>query len=416
MAFLGLNFPLWRSKNSASTTTLASPAEWLVRELLRSMAKSGVNVTPLRALGVSTVFSCVNAISRSVSTFPLKLHRRTPDGRTTEARDHPLYALLSEEPNEEMTSASMVRAVQANATLRNAGYALIVRNGLGEVTEIYPIEPADIRVTRNTATKRLEYELEGKKIDQSSLLCVVGLTFNGVLPPDMLSIARECVGLAIALQDNASVFFGNGSRPGGVLEHPASLSDEAQERLRKQIEEKHKGTDKAYQFLILEEGLKLSTQREENNTAQFLESRVYQDKAIARHFGIQQHKVGILDNAHFNNVEQENINYVTDTMLPWVVQWEQELNRKLLTKAERAYGLFFRLHVDGLLRGDSKTRSESLQIQRRMGIINQNEWRRLEDLDPVPGGDVYLVDQALQPVGSTPNKNKPETKTETDNA
>lgn len=402
MAFLGLNFPLWRSRNSA-TTTLASPAEWLVRELLRSMAKSGIAVTPLRALGVSTVFSCVNAISRSLSTFPLKLHRRLPNGRTVEARDHPLYALLSEEPNEEMTSASMVRAVQANATLRNAGYALIVRNGMNEVVEIYPIEPADIKVGRNSTTKRLEYEVAGKRVDQSSLLCVVGLTFNGVLPPDMLSIARECVGLAIALQDNASVFFGNGSRPGGVLEHPASLSEEAQERLRKQIEDKHKGTDKAYQFLILEEGLKLSTQREENNSAQFLESRVYQDKAVARHFGIQQHKVGILDNAHFNNVEQENINYVTDTMLPWVVQWEQELNRKLLSKEERASGLFFRLHVDGLLRGDSKTRSESLQIQRRMGIISQNEWRRLEDMDPAEGGDVYLVDQALQPVGSTPS-------------
>jgi HK97 family phage portal protein len=387
-------------RNSAS---LATPEEWLVRELLRNTSAAGIHITPLRALGIATVYSCVNAISRTVSTLPLKLHRRLGNGGSEIVEDHPANRLFAVEPNPEMTPASMRWAIQANACLRNVGRGLVVRNGLQELAEIWPIAHQDLKVSRASANAPLTYKLKDKVVSPSSVLEIKGLTFDGVMPADALIIARDTVGLAVALQDNASKFFANGCKPAGVLEHPGSLSQGAQDRIRTQIEEKLKGSDKAYNLLILEEGLKFAAQRMDNTDSQFLESRVYQDKAIARFFGIPQHKVGILDNSHFNNVEQENINYVTDTIIPWVTQWEQELNRKCLSRDEQGV-FFFKFNVAALARGDMKSRADALQVWRRNGIINQNEWRALEDLNPVPGGDVYLIDQTLVPVGTQPKQ------------
>lgn len=403
MKLFGRNLSLPRFLSPRNSTTLSSPADWLISELLGRMAASGVQVTPLRALGVATVYACVNTISRTMTTLPVSLNRRVGSGPTNgwePAIEHPMFAMF-DEPNEDMTGASFIYAVQANATLRNVGYALIVRNGLNQVSELVPIEPSELQIVQSTVNGPISYKVNGKLVDKRSLLIINGMTFNGVSPAPGFTLARENIGLAIALQDNAARFFGNGSRPGGTLEHPQTLSDAAQERLRSQVESIIRGPDKAYNLLILEEGLKFNAQRDNNETSQFNESRIYQDKAIARHFGVQQHKVGILDNAHFNNVEQENINYVTDTILPWVRQWEQELNRKTLTRDERRL-YSWRFNVDGLLRGDAKSRAEALQIQLRNGVRSRNEWRRLENLNPVPGGDTFLIDQTLVEPGKQP--------------
>ncbi len=187
----------WSPKNL--DTTLSNPAEWLVRQLMGRMTAAGVTVTPLRALGIATVYACVNVKSRTMSTLPIKVMKYLPGGGLAPAPEHPLNILLSDEPNDDMTSAAFIRAVHANATLRKAGYALIVRDGLGDVVELVPIAPCDICEEQAKEGGPVIYRLNGKIVDKKSLIRITGMTFDGVLGVDTMQIGKECIGLAIAL-------------------------------------------------------------------------------------------------------------------------------------------------------------------------------------------------------------------------
>jgi len=352
---------------------------------------AGVAVTPAKALGVSTVFACVNRVAQSVSTLPLKLYRTLPDGGKVEAREHPLYSLLHDAPNPEMTSGNFRRAVQSHLTLRNNGYALIVRDGTGRVTELWPIEYSDIQVRRDTATGELQYMLKGAQISASKILHLRGATMNGILGLDHVSFARDTIALAIALQDNASKFFANGSRPGSILEHPGVLGDDAAKRLRESFERLYKGSENAYRVAVLEEGLKFVSNRTDNSDSQFIESKKQLALEICQTFGIPPHKVGILDNATFSNIEHQAIEYVQDTLMPAITEWEQALNQKLLNEVERRT-LSFSFVLDGALRGDTKSRFEAYAIARNWGWMSADDIRALENLNPLPDGigEIYL--------------------------
>lgn len=388
----------------AGTSTLSNPDQWLVDAILGGMSTAaGVTVTPLKALGVSTVFACVNRVSQSVATIPLKLYRSLPGGGRVEATEHPLFSLLHDSPNPEMTSGDFRRAVQSHLTLRNNGYALIVRNGLGQVSELWPIDYADVQVRRNSVTRELEYTVQGKAVHASQVLHLRSMTVNGILGLDTVSTGRDTIALAIALQDNASKFFANGSRPGSILEHPGVLGDEAAKRLRESFERLYKGSENAYKVAVLEEGLKFVSNRTDNKDSQFLESKKEQSLAICQLFGIPPHKVGILDNATFSNIEHQNIEYVQDTLLSACSAWEQTLNMKLLTEIERrTYSFGFVL--DGLLRGDIKTRYEAYAIARNWGWLNADDIRGLENMNPLPDGKgkVYLQPLNMVEAGTPP--------------
>lgn len=382
-------------------TTLSEPDQWLIDTVLARAAASGAKVTPLTVMGIPTVMACVNAVSRTIASVPLKLYRRKTGGGKELAKDHYLYRLLESQPIPgEMTSTKFRRAVQANATLRNIAYALIVRNGLVEVAELVPIEPVDMQVKTDPATKRIEYRLRGKLIPRSSLLIITGLTFNGISGADPLLLGREAIGLTIALQDNAARFFGNGSHPGGILTHPNSLSEDAQDRIAKKFKAST-GGEMAHAMMVLEEGMTYQKVRGGNTESQFDESRARQDKAIARIFGVPQSKIGILDDAHYNNVEQENLNYIKDTILPWVVDWEQSLNMSLLSEAEQSE-YFFKFSLDSLARGDMLARFQAAAIGRNWGWLNVDEIREQEDLDPLPdgAGQIYLQPLNMQEAGA----------------
>jgi HK97 family phage portal protein len=379
---------------SASNFGLGQPEEWFLRAMLGSATAAGVTVTPLAALGVPTVHACVNAVSRSIASIPLKLYRRMPDGGKEVANDHRLYSLLHDAPNEEMTSASFRRAVQANATLRNSGYALIVRDGLREVAELRPIQNCDITPERDAAGV-LYYRLKGERVEADSILHISGLTLNGICGVDTIGSAREAIGLAIALQDHGSRFFANASTPSIGIEISANMTS-------KQVEEFAKAWDAAnggknqHKRSILWGGAKFAGIPQGNNEqSQFLEAKIYQDKCIAQVYGVPQIKAGITDAAHFSNVEQENQNYVTDTLISWCTQWEQELNHKLLSAQERKQ-YYFKFLLQGLLRGAMKERFESYQLAIQNGFMTRNEARDLEDLNPVDGGDMFIIPMNMQ--------------------
>ena len=206
---------------------------------------------------------------------------------------------------------------------------------------------------------------------------------------DLLGSVRECIALAIALQDNAAKFFGNGSRPGGVLEHPASLSEAAQERLRNQIESQTGGRN-LYRMLVLEEGLKYVAQRSENKDSQFDESRQAQDLNICRVFGVPPHKIGIMSGQPRANVEQDNLSFISETIRPICIRWQQTLNAKLLSAEERDQGFYIEFDLDALADSDLKSRFDSYAVARQWGWLSVNDIREREGLPSIEGGDVYL--------------------------
>lgn len=370
---------------------------------------SGVSVTPLTALGVTTVYACVNRISGTVASVPLKLYRALPGGGKEPANKHPLYHLLHDSPNPEMTSVDFRRTVQAQLSLRNNGYALIVRNGLGEVIELQPINPSDVSVSRTDGNGPVVYSIGGEQYPAEKVIHLRNLSSNGITGLDTISVARESIALAVALHENAARFFGNGCRPGGILESDFELDAEQQSHFREQwnklFSSKNKGQHK---LAILAKGMRYISQRMDNDAAQFLESRKQQAIEICQVFGVPPHKVGILDKATFSNIEEQNIEYVVDTILPQLRVWEQTLNMRLLTERERGE-YFFEFNVEGLLRGDIGKRYAAYAIGRQWGWLSSDEIRERENMNPLPDdkGKIYLEPMNMREAGTNDDeKNK----------
>lgn len=380
----------------AESSSLASPDQWLIDAMIGSATAAGIRLSPLAALGVPTVYASVNVISRSIASLPLKLYRRRRDGGKDLADDHPLYTLLHDAPNDEMTSADFRRAVQANASLRNSGYAYIVRNGLGEVVEMQPIINADIKPERDAATGELFYWLKGERTPKEKILHIRGFTLNGVSGLDTVTTAREAIALSVALQDHGARFFPNASTPSVAIEFPQHMSDAQLKEFAEKFDKHNQGNANAHKRLLLWGGAKLANKPQVNNQqSQFLEARTYQDKAICQIFGVPQIKAGITDAAHYNNVEQENQSFITDTIRPWCVQWEQSLNAKLLNERERRR-YFFEFDLNGLLRGDHEARASFYEKMLQNGLMSRNEARAAENMNPIEGGDTFFISQNVQ--------------------
>jgi HK97 family phage portal protein len=391
----------WFNTGSSSGGNWDSELVSLIRGL---SSASGVTVSPLSALGVTTVYACVNRISGTVASVPLKLYRRLPGGGKEPAQDDPRYHLVHDSPNPEMTSVDFRRTVQGHLSLRNNAYALIVRNGLKNIAELRPIEPADMQVRRDGPGGSLAYYLAGEYKRPEDIIHLRNLSSNGVIGLDAIGLARESIGLAIALHDNAARFFGNGCRPGGIIESEAPLNEEQQSRLREQWERLFSGKGQ-HKLAILDKRMKYIAQRVDNDSAQFNESRKQQAIEICQFYGTPPHKVGILDKATFSNIEEQNIEYVVDTILPQLRVWEQTLNMRLLTERERG-NLFFEFNVEGLLRGDISKRYAAYAIGRQWGWLNVNEIREKENMNPLDDGkgDVYLEPMNMRPAGTAENE------------
>ena len=382
---------MFRPKN----VTLTQPTQWLVEALTGAASASGMKVSALTALGVPTVFACVNAVSRSMSSLPLKFYKRRPDGGKELASDHPYYYLLHDSPNEDMTSGDFRRSMQANATLRNQAFALIVRNGNGDVAELIPIPNREIEPKRD-ADGKLFYNLNGERTAKERIIHIKGMTFDGVVGVDNIGVGKECLGLAMALQDHGSSFFKNASTPSVAIEIPTNLTPEQLKEFAKKWDAANSGNANAHKRAILWGGAKFASRPQTNNQqSQFLEAKIYQDKGLCQLFGVPQIKAGITDAAHFNNVEQENQNYVNDTLIGWATQWEQCLNKQLLNPFERKR-YFFQFDFRGLLRGESDKRAAYYEKMLQMGVLTRNEIRLAEDYNPVEGGELFVISQNVQ--------------------
>ena len=372
---------------------------------------AGKTVTERTAMQMTAVYACVRILAESIAGLPLHLYRYRDQGKE-KALDHPLYTLLHDEPNPEMTSFVFREALMCHLLLWGNAYAQVIRNGKGQVTALYPLLPSRMTVDRDERGQlfyryqRGSDETAGGKASKtetvilhpSDVLHIPGLGFDGLVGYSPIALSKNAIGLAMAAEEYGSKFFANGAAPSGVLETPTLIKDIS--KLRDSWNEAYGGSHNAGKVAILEQGVTFKPISMSPQDSQLLETRKYQLDEIARIFRIPPHMIGDLEKATFSNIENQSLDFVKYTLGPWVSRWEQGLARALLSPAEKQQ-YFIRFNVDGLLRGDYKSRMEGYAIGRQNGWMSANDIRELENLDMIPaeaGGDLYLVNGNMLPL------------------
>lgn len=346
---------------------------------------SGAEISERNALAVSAVYAAVRLISETIGSLPLAVYSGKYEREKNKAVNHPAYRLLHESPNEEMTAIVFRETMQQHVLLWGNAYAEISWDGLGRPARLWPIEPWRVQPQRNDG--KLEYLVDGKPYASRDLLHVPGLG-NGVVGVSVIHWARESMGLSVAAEKFGAEFFGNGAVPGGVLQHPGVLGEEAWERLKKDFADRQSNSQNSHGIFIAEEGMKYEKIGIPPDDAQFLETRKFQISEIARWFNVPPHMLRDLERATFSNIEQQSTEFAIYTILPWLIRWEQEYNRKLLAGDK----YFAKHNFDGLVRGDMATRTTHLRQMFGIGAYSVNDILEILDRNPVgPDGDKRFI-------------------------
>ena len=356
--------------------------------------RAGIDVSPLRALQCSAVYACVGLLAESIAQLPVKVYRGF-DGERREERDSWAYRLLASRPCPWLTSFNWRELAMFCLCLRGDFYAYKVRDALGRVVELLPLLPGSISV-RQLPTWEIEYRVsfangDIRTVGQRDIFHVMYRSLDGVTGMSPIACQRETIGLTLAAQEHGAATFGNGAKPGGVLSVPGNLTDEAYARLKTNWQSAYSG-ENAGATAILEQGVKFEPLSMTNADAQFLETRRFQVEDIARIYGIPLFMIQSTEKTTSwgSGIEQMSMGYVRYTLLPWVRRWEQAIARDIIDDAGEE-GLEVRFNLDGLQRGDLRTRYDAYQKGINMGVLTPNEVRKMEDMDPYEGGDVHLT-------------------------
>ena len=360
---------------------------------------TGIAVTPESALTLSAYFAAINVISTDVASLPIRVYQRRADGGRDEVTSHPARELLSVSPDGQTTAMRQRQAWVGHTLGRGNGFMEIERDGDGNPIGLHLLDPGTTQVKRTENTNRVYYELEnGKRLRGENVLHLAGLGFNGLEGYAPVRLFRQCLSLGLAAEGFGAAFFGNGSTPKGVLKTAKVLGREGRRNLRESFEEVHRGVANAHGLVVLENGVEWVKTSVDPEDAQFLATRMFQVVEIARIFRMPPHKIGDFSQAHLANLEASNLDYMTTTLMPWCEAIEQVCNLRLLSKDERAAGLYVEHNMNALLRGDMRARAEFYSRLRDLGAISPNEVRRFENMNPIEDGDLYLVPLNLVPL------------------
>jgi HK97 family phage portal protein len=354
---------------------------------------SGKNVNERTAMQTTAVYACVRVPAETVAVLPLHVYRYTSDGGKERTPKHPLYRLLHDCPNSEMTSFSFRETLMVHLLLYGNAYAQIVRDGRGQPVALYPLLPPNMDVDRKDGEIVYTYHSDKGDVRMSrwNVLHIPGLGFDGLVGHSPIAMSKNAIGTALAVEEYGAKFFANGANPGGVLEFPGTVKDI--KRVKDSWNAGYQGTDNAHKIALLEEGAKFAAIGIPPEQAQFLETRKFSVNEICRIFKVPPHLIGDLEKATFSNIEHQSIDFVVHSVNPWVVRWEQALQQALILPSEQS-DVFIKFNVDGLLRGDYKSRMEGYAVGRQNGWLSANDIRELEDLNRIPaedGGDEYLI-------------------------
>lgn len=378
-----------RAKGSGTST---QPGSFLGLGMLPG--STGIPVTPYTALQAATVYACCKRLSEDIGKLPIRVHRRLPRGGTRVDHEHPLNRLFRR-PNRWQTPSQCWRYYVWNLALRGNGYAPILRGAAGQPLEIIPVSPDRVGVLQSQSGE-VFYQINhpawaaGTKVTREDMLHTLGMTYDGVIGVSPLAVAQDAVGLALATQQHGATLFRQGAQLNGFIKHPGNLSREAKNYLAEEFAMRHAGVQNAHRTPVLDEGMAFEKVAMTNEDAQFLATRQTQVVEICRYFGVPPHKVFDLSNAHFNNLEQSEQQYVNDTLLPLGKQLEEECERGLLFEDDQGE-ILIRLEFDALLRADRKTRYDTYRVGVEGGWLSRNEARIDDNREPnVPNGDEFL--------------------------
>ena len=385
---------LFRSRDTPKDSVSAAPSFFF------GSSWTGKSVNPQSSIQVSVVYACVRVIADCIASLPLGVYEEMETG-TRKATEHPMYRLLHDEPNPEMTSFVMRETMLTHLLLWGNSYSQIIRSGRNKIVSLYPLLPDHMDVDRDSAG-RLVYtytDRDGQqvKLKPEDVLHIPGLGFDGIMGYSPIALEKNAIGLGIAAEEYGSRFFQNGVRPSGILTHPNTVKDPA--RLRASWNAAYGGSTNGSKVAILEENMHFTPISMPNNEAQFLETRRFQVEEICRIFKVPPHLIGCLERSTFNNIEHQSIDFAMHTIRPWLVRIEQAMNRALFAENEKGH-FHVQFNIDGLMRGDYKSRMEGFAIARQNGWMSANDIRAMENMNPIPaeeGGYTYLVNGNMVP-------------------
>ena len=354
---------------------------------------AGITVSPEMALQCSAILACVRVISESVAALPFSLYRRLTGGGKEIAYGMPLHTILSEQPNGWMTSFEFRELMQSWALLWGAAYAEIRPGRFGSVTELWPLHPSRMKVERISNGRLRFLYTEPNKPEptvyrQDQIFRIPWMTKDGVNVYVPTNISRDAIALARATELHSSAFFGNGARPGGILESDQPLKPETIQRLRQTWNDMHAGPSQASKTAVLPYGIKYKELSTNNESAQLIETRRYQVEDIARAFRVPVYMIGDLTKSSYSSVEQQGLDFVTFSLVPWLRRWEGAARRDLIQDDETYFAEF---DVRGLMRGDNAGRAQYYRDLWQLGVLSINEIRSSEGMNPIEGGDKRFV-------------------------
>lgn len=382
--------------------SLADLDELMDAQISGQKTFSGPLVSSETALHVSAFFNGVSQICQTIASLPLVLYERLANGGKHRFTDHPLFELLRNEPNREMDAFLYKESGESHCILWGNHYSFIEHDKFGHPTALWPFNPPTIKVTRSAEGELIyEHRVNGilkDRIPAYKILHVPAFGFDGRTGKSVLALARQSLGLSLATEEFGGRFFGQGANIGGILKTQKKLSDQAMQNLQESFAKSYaSGPGTSHKFIVLEEDTEFIKTGIPPEDAQFLQTRVFQIQEVARWLNMPPHKLKEMSHATYSNIEHQQIEWVQDTIRPWLVRWEYAIMRKLLLPSERSR-LFVEFLVNALLRGDTKARNETLHVMRQDGIINANQWLAIENMNPQEGeqGELYLVQLNMQ--------------------
>lgn len=386
---------LWQRLKSSIGKNAGQPApddDFWYRAVNALENLSGVDVTEETALRASAVYACVKILSETVASLPFRIYERIDDRRKRIASEHYLYKLLHRSPNPRITAYEYWETSIAFAALWGTAYSRIVPDRFGQVGELKPIHPKDIKSVSVTGSDQVMHRITEdavtRTVGDDVIFRIPGLSFDGITGIAPTVYANDPIALALTTEAFGTRLFTRGLNPGGILSHPNKLGPDARQRLSAAFEKMFAGIRNSGKLMVLEEGMKYEKMSFNPEEAQSLETRVHQIREIARFFRVPLHMLADLERSSFSNIEHQSLEFVKYTIMPWVVRIEQRINKDLIDDPDRYYAKFA---VEGLLRGDSKSRAEFYRSGILDGWLSRNEVRELEDLDPIDGLDTPLM-------------------------
>ena len=364
---------------------------------------SGVNVSEKSSIGLTAVWAAVRLLSETIASLPINVYKIDKNNSKFIDYPNPLNTLISRTPSPQYTRYNFIETMMTNLLLWGNAYAHIIRNGGARAVELRIIPPEIVEPFKSEDDGLIYYKIKDSNILASKeILHIVGLSFDCLKGQSPIQACQQALGIGMASQQFGANFFGRGANLSGVLEHPARLSDDAANRLRDSWNSRFSGIQNSHQTAILEEGVKFKPIGMPLADAQFIETRRFSVEEIARIYRVPNHLINDLSKSSFNNIEQQSLEFSKFSLSPYLVSWEEELNRKLLPERELKTH-FFKFSTRELLRSDATCRADYYTKLFNIGVLSINDIRDQEDLNKIENGDKHFIPLNLGDINNNNN-------------